>query len=156
MLCETLVLSPLNFCDTVYGPCLDSYDTKRVQKLQNSCLRLIFGIRRRDRVSHKLKEIGWLNMYNQRVLHAVCFFYKIIKYKTPPYLYKKIKHRTDVHNLNVRRKNLLSIPAHNKEFFKRSFSYRIAHYVNKYNINDYLVSEAIFKKKFKTSLFDQQ
>lgn len=74
MLCDALVLSPLNFCDTIYGPCLDCSDTYRIQKLQNSCLRLIFGIRRREHISHKLKDAGWLNMFDRRELHIICFF----------------------------------------------------------------------------------
>jgi hypothetical protein len=86
MLCEALVLSPLNYCDSIYGPCLDVLDTRRTQKLQNSCMSLIFGIRRREHISHKLKELKWLNMYNRRKLHATCFFYKVLKFKTPPYL----------------------------------------------------------------------
>ena len=86
----------------------------------------------------------------------VCFFYKIIKYKTPPYLYNKIRHRTDVHNINIRNRNSLTIPAHNKELYKRSFSYCIANYLNKYNVNDYSVSETTFKKKIKLHLLRQQ
>ncbi|KAJ8911549.1 hypothetical protein NQ315_012802 [Exocentrus adspersus] len=53
-LCESLVLSIANYCDNVYGPCLDDVDKRRLQKLQNSCLRLIFGVRRRHRISHSL------------------------------------------------------------------------------------------------------
>ena len=131
-------------------------DQKRIQKLQNSCLRLIFGIRRRERISYKLKELKWLNMHNRRVLHATCFFYKIIKYKTPPYLHEKIVYRTDVHNINIRRKNIISIPRHYKQLFKRSFSYCVALYINKFGINDFSASCASFKKKIKLLLFAQQ
>lgn len=156
MLCDSLVLSLFNFCDSVYGPCLDDRDKRRIQKIQNSCLRLIFGIRRRQRISHKLVDLKWLNMFNRRRLHTVCFFYKLLKYRTPPYLTNKVVYRTDVHNLNIRRKSLITIPAHRKETFKRSFSYNIASYINGFKITDFILSCAAVKKKIKTQLLSHQ
>lgn len=72
LLCDSLVLSHPNYCDTVYGPCITNMDSNRLQKLQNSCLRLIYGIRKFDRISHKLKEISWLSMVGRRRLHSAC------------------------------------------------------------------------------------
>lgn len=46
LLCDTLVLSQFNYCDVLYGPCLDQVEKQRIQKVQNSCLRFIYGIRR--------------------------------------------------------------------------------------------------------------
>lgn len=152
MLCDALVLSHFNFADHLYGPFLDSLDMKRVQKVQNSCLRLIFGIRRRERISHKLPELGWLNMAGRRALHSAVFFYKIIKFKCPPYLHQKIKYRTDVHNVNIRRLNLLSIPSHRTEKFKKSFSYQIASLLNRYKVVDFSLSAYSFKRKIKAML----
>lgn len=152
MLCDALVLSHLNFCDVVYGPCLDADDTKRVQKIQNACLRFIFGIRRRERISHKLKDINWLNMENRRELHSVVFFYKILKNETPSYLLNKIRYRTDVHNINIRHRHLINIPQHHKEIFKRSFSYNASFIINKYKISDLTLSCNTFKKKISQKL----
>ena len=120
----------MNHCDSVYGPCLDSTDARRIQKLQNSCLRLIYGIRRRYRISHKLRNITWLNMYNRWQLHMTCLFLKILKLKSPRYLHNKLRFRTDVHNINIHRKNILTIPQHCKGIFKRSFSYNAAICIN--------------------------
>jgi hypothetical protein len=155
MLCDALILSHLNFCDNIYGPCLDSGDIRRIQKLQNSCLRFIYGIRRRERISHKLKDAGWLNMQNRRLLHTLCFFYKVLKYKSPPYLIKKIRYRTDIHNINIRNRYLLNIPSHQKELYKRSFSYCIASLVNKYKIYDLTFSLNTFKKRMGGELLSQ-
>ena len=85
-LCDSLVLSHFNHCDYVYGPCLSSHDLYRIQKIQNHCIRFIFGIRRRNRVSYKPKELSWLNMLNRRKLHALCLYYKLIKFNTIPTL----------------------------------------------------------------------
>lgn len=156
MLCDSLVMSHFNHCDTVYGPCIDSIESRRIQKVQNSCLRLIFGIRRPQRISHKLKTVGWLNMYNRRRLHLVCLFHKILKFKTPPYLLKKLSYRSDVHNINIRRKFLLTVPRHRKEIFKRSFSYNIAACINKLPFDGLSLSCDCFKKLYKRYLIQNQ
>lgn len=130
ILCETMVLSQFNYCDCVYGPSLDSADIKRIQLMQNSCLRLIYGIRKFEHISYKLKEIKWLNMANRRKLHSACLYHKIIVGRTPLYLFKKIKFRSDLHSVNIRNKNLITIPFHRTALFERSYSYDIA---NNYN-----------------------
>lgn len=130
-LCDSLVLANFNFCDVVYGPCIDGVDGRRVQRVQNSCLRFIYGIRRRERISHMVERTGWLSMAARREFHSACFFYKLMLSKSPPYLYNRIQFRTDVHNINIRRKDLLTIPRHRLEIFKRSFSYCISNLINK-------------------------
>lgn len=156
LLCESLVLSNFNYGDCVYGPCLDNVDRTRVQKVQNSCLRLIFGIRRPNRVSHKLKDVHWLNMFHRRKLHQGCFFYKILKFKTPEYLYKRLTFRTDIHNLNLRHKNILTIPKHKKEIFKRSFSYNIATLTDIMDDPNFVASCGVFKTNYRKILFGRQ
>lgn len=125
MLCETLVLSRFNYCDYLYDSCLDSIQRKRIQKVQNSVLRFMYGIRKYDRISHTLQWAGWLSMESRRRLHKMCFYWKIINYKCPPYLYNKISYRTDIHNINVRFKHFLTPPPHRTALFERSFSFNI-------------------------------
>lgn len=125
LLSNSLVLSLFNHCDSVYGPCLTASDGRRIQVVQNSCLRFAYGMRRRDRISHRLAEAAWLNMGARRFLHACCLFYNVIIYTSPPYLYNKITFRTDVHHINVRHRNALTMPRHSTVYFERSYSYCI-------------------------------
>ena len=39
LLKDMLALSHFNFCDIVYGPCLNSEDSNRIQRIQKCCLR---------------------------------------------------------------------------------------------------------------------
>ncbi|XP_031359025.1 uncharacterized protein LOC116182622, partial [Photinus pyralis] len=57
VLCDSLVLSRFNYCDVLYGPCLLAKDRDRIQRVQNSCLRFVFGIRKYDRISHTLPRL---------------------------------------------------------------------------------------------------
>lgn len=155
MLCESLVLSRFRFCDTVYGPFLYSDDVRRIQVVQNACLRLIFGLRKNRRISHKLREVGWLNMSNRRVLHSACLYHKIIANRVPAYLHRKIVFRADVHNVNVRFKGRLTPPLHKTEMFKQSFSYQVTKVYNNLPDIRHLPLPG-FKKWYKKFLYDKQ
>lgn len=124
-LCSTLVLSQLNYCSEIVSPALD-YDTwYKIQKLQNSCLRFIFGIRKFQHISHKLTEINWLNIRNRFKIRELTLYHSVITTMKPSYLYRKITFRTDVHNVNIRRKDKITAPKHRTTLFERSFTYRI-------------------------------
>lgn len=129
-LCEALILCRFNFCLSVYYHCLDMLDKTRIQRLQNSCLRFIYGIGKYSRISHALDWAGWINMSRRAEFYSTVFFYKIIYYKKPSYLYRKVLFRTDVHNVNVRSKGLLTPPFHHLHMFRRSYSYNIVRLLN--------------------------
>nr|CAI5824394.1 unnamed protein product [Callosobruchus analis] len=154
MLCDSTILSTFNYCDVVYGPCLTAANAQRIQRVQNCCLRFIYGIRRRQPISHKLKDCKWLNMQQRRKLHCMNLYYRIIQVKKPAYLYLKITFRTDVHMLNLRFKGRLTPPVHKTSCFERSFSYCIAKAFN--GLPPLLLSCSVFtfNKKYKLFLMD--
>lgn len=153
-LTDSLVLSHFNFADVVYGPCLDTIDKIRIQRVQKSCLRFIYGIRRREPVSHKLREAKWLSMEDRRKLHAATLFHSIIIFNRPSYLTNKIRYRTDVHALNLRYRGYISPPPHSTTFYERSFSYNIYMLYNGISEQFKALSVGAFKIKFKKFLFD--
>ena len=156
LLSESLVLSRLNFCNAVYGPCLDYRDKRRTQGLQNSCMRLIFGVRGRGHISHRARELGWLSMENRRKMHSTALFFNIVKTKQPSYLYNKISFRTDVHNLNLRYRGGLTPPLHTSEFFKRGFAYCVAKTINTIPPCLRSLSVATMKRELLKDLLSQQ
>lgn len=155
-LTDALVLSHFNYCDIVYGPCLDHADTLRIQRVQKSCLRFIYGIRRRDPISYKLKETGWITMENRRKVHSAVFFHKLILSNCPPYLLNKITYRTDVHSLNLRFRGYISPPPHRTAFFERSFSFHIYKLFN--SIPEWMRSLSLssFKTNYRRYVFSSE
>lgn len=129
-LCDAYVLARFAYCSEVYNDSIDVLTSNRIQKVQNACLRFIHGIRKFDHVSHKLADTGWLNMRNRRELQTLTLYHKILTDKCPPYLYCRIRFRTDIHNLTTRFRGLISPPPHRLTLFERSFSYGI---YKKYN-----------------------
>lgn len=130
ILCNSLVLSHFNYLDVVYHSCLTMFDQSRIQRVQNACIRFIFGIRKYQSVSHKLLELKWLNMKERRILHMCCFYHKVITSKTPSYLYSKIAFGDTLHDLNTRYCKRIFVPRHTTAIYKSSFSYSICKYYN--------------------------
>lgn len=128
LLCESLVLSKFNYCSPVYRFCLDQDSLGRIQQVENNCIRFIFGIRKFEHVSHKLVELSWLPMRLRFNYHALCTFHKLVVKRRPPYLFNKLQYRADVHNVNIRHRNLLTCPHHRTSTFQRSLRYTT--YVN--------------------------
>lgn len=131
-LCDSLVLSNFNYCDIIYGGFLDSVTKKRIQKIQNSCCRLIFNLRRHDHISHKIKELGWLNMQNRRSLHVCNHLHKLLHIPdTSEILKSRFIPRTRMHDVNTRNKMEISIPRHRTALFQRSMVYNA---IQQYNL----------------------
>ncbi|KAK9882112.1 hypothetical protein WA026_018954 [Henosepilachna vigintioctopunctata] len=94
LLTEALVLSNFNYCDIVYGPSLVEAVKIRIQRVQRSCLRSVYGIRKYEQVIHMLSSCKWLDMekklrfkgllspsihrtstYIRSFSHNICFVY---------------------------------------------------------------------------------
>lgn len=157
MLCESLVLSQFNYCDFIYGSCIDSLDKNRIQKVQNSCCRFIHNLRKYDHVSDKINDTNWLRMENRRMHHLGNFVHALLKSPhSPRTLRSKFVTRSNIHSVDIRFKDKFTIPRHRTAMFKRSFIYNAIQLYNStpqvlkiFNINK-------FKFKFKSYLFSKQ
>nr|CAI5866300.1 unnamed protein product [Callosobruchus analis] len=116
-------MSKLSYCDVVYGPALRKSDEKRLQRVQNACLRYSFGIRKFDHISHIFVEHGILNLPIARALHLLTFTHKIVQHRMPPYLAEKLVRFENVNAISTGNKQRFVIPRHTSAVFKLSFSY---------------------------------
>lgn len=155
-LCETLVLSNFTYCDYVYGFCLSQECKDRIQKVQNACLRFIYGLRKFDHISHLYKNVGWLRMNERRILHFSTFLLNIINNPCAPgSLKERLIFRHTIHNINVRNTIKLTMPHHGTAIFQRSFSYNAVKQFNLIPRNFIGLSPQTFKKNFKVYLLNQ-
>jgi hypothetical protein len=76
-LCESLVVSHLNYCLIIYYPCLDQKTKSRLQKIQNFCCRFILKLRKYDHISTKINELRWLFVENIFQYQLSVFAFKI-------------------------------------------------------------------------------
>ena len=156
MLCESLVLSHFNYCDFVFGFCLDQIDKNRIQKVQNTC-RLIFGLRKSDHISHKINECKWLNMNNRRIHHLSNFVHKTLTFpNSSSFLKNKFHTRSSIHTKNIRFKNKFTLPHHQSAMYRRSFIFNAISIYNLIPDQFKLLNINKFKYKYKVFLLSKQ
>lgn len=125
MLCESLVLSRLNYCDTVYGPCLLSRTINVIQRVQNACARYCFHVPPRTHITPFLNSSSLLKMKERRDLHLATLLFGIILHKNPPYLYSKLSWASECGRYPKRACSYLIFrtPSHKTVAFRGSFRF---------------------------------
>lgn len=157
-LCEALVLSKLNYCLTVYGPCLYKKTENLVQRVQNACARFCFPIPPRTHVTPFLNNSNLLKMHQRLSLFYACQLHDIIKYKQPHYLYQKLSWRYSNHRYGIRPcSKVLHIPRHRTAAFRGGFAYRASKCWNDIPppIRS-IASKFSFRKNYREYLMSQQ
>lgn len=155
---EYYVLSQLNYCNILMQNLSQDLISK-IQKLQNSCTRFIFGLRKFDHISQHFKQLNVLNMENRRLLHSATLMHKITRNKAPAYLCNKICYRNAIHLHNTRGNTKLHIPRYNNVYGRDRFFRKVAQSYNRIldlNNIDTNLSINNFKKKLKAHLVENQ
>ena len=127
LLCDSIVLSRFNYCDSVYQN-IDMCLQGKIQKVQDMCCRFIFDIRKSESVDYKelRTKLGWLSMKQRRDLHCLTMLYKILHNSAPDYLQDMFTYQHEVHSVNTRgsQNNLIWIDKNIKSKVHRdSFRY---------------------------------
>lgn len=122
---EALVLSHLDYCDVVYGPCLDKKTEKRVQRVQNSCIRYCYNVPRRSHITPFLNTYSILNMSNRRALKLSSIVFGLRITGIPPYLAKKLiwNDRVEGQKRSLRFPNLITSPSPRLYLYHGSFRF---------------------------------
>lgn len=113
-LINSFTISRIDTCNSLYYG-ISSSELNRLQMLQNSCARLIFGRRKFDHVTPLFKDLHWLPIRARIVYKIICFVFKCLHDTAPVYL-KSLLHIHNVDNLT------LSIPRRNSSIGDRAFS----------------------------------
>ena len=64
--------------------CFDTLN--RLQKMSNSCVRYIYGLRMRERITRHTRSLGWIQRDTRRMYFAALLMYKIYRSKQSKYL----------------------------------------------------------------------
>lgn len=156
ILCESLVLSHFNYCDVVYSNFIDSVEKRRIQRVQNSCCRFIFSLRRYDHISHTFSGLNWLNMQFRRRLHFLVFVHRILSTSVPSYLFSRLSTRSTVHNRTIRFGHLYHIDRHFTAAYQNCFTYCSAKLYNALPSRLKSLSVTSFKTNLKQLLLEEQ
>ena len=84
-LVQAVIMSRIDNCNAVlYG--IHECELKRLQRLQNSCARLIYGRRKYDHVSDLFSKLHWLPIKQRIIFKLLLFVLKIFLGMAPQYL----------------------------------------------------------------------
>ena len=111
-LAESLVLSKLDYGDTVFYP-LTNVDLKRLQKCQNAAGSFVLGKCVKDR--ENLEKIGWLPMKERRDRNVLQQTFKAIHFANWPQ-YLSLEQSVKDRNLRSQGNIRLNVPLENKTF----------------------------------------
>ena len=156
-LCESLVLSRLNYGDVVIGPCLLSRSKRLIQRVQNACFRFCYSVPPRSHVSPFLNSKALLNMQSRRALHFTSLIQFIIRTKLPKYLHSKLEWETYAYNSRRANTFTLVTPFHSTRAFEGSFRFQASKCWN--DLPPPMrrpMSKQVFKKQLKLALLDKQ
>ena len=75
----------LDYCSVVF---LNASQELRytLQRLQNSCVRYVLGVRRADHISPRRAALSWLRIDARRQYLMAVLMYKILRMRAPDYL----------------------------------------------------------------------
>ena len=107
-LVETYIL-PLFYYGDVLFQNISGRLSNKIQRVQNSCMRFVFGLRKYDHISSCYELNKTLNMENRRKLHALILMHKISIGAAPEYLSEKITRHLDLHGYNIRGRDNIAI-----------------------------------------------
>ena len=114
LLVQSIVISRIDNCNSLlYG--VLARNTNKLQKLQNSCARLIYGKKKRDHVTPLLKELHWLPIQQRIVFKILLLVFKFYQNTVPVYIKNLL-------NISARDGFLLTVPRANTPYGDRAFS----------------------------------
>lgn len=159
LLTESLVLSQLSYCGTVFGPRLSSGTKLAIQRVQNACIRFCYNVPRREYITPYLNKKNILNMDARRELQYACTVHRVIWNKKPEYLFEKISWYKDMSTKSLRSatQNMVRILPHKTTRYRSCFRYRAAKIWNDLPppMKNKMTTEC-FRAKYKSALLRRQ
>ena len=154
---ETYILSQFNYADIILQNLSEQLQNK-IQKLQNSCVRFTFGLRKYDHISAFIKNKKILNMKNRRLLHSLTLMFRIKNNEAPMYLCDRIKSHTDTHEHFTRNRFNIDPPFARTKLRSMSFFVYISKQFNELgkNIDIRNISISTFKLRCRNYLLSKQ
>lgn len=123
-LVQSLVISLLRYCISVYGVC-NATQTARLQKVLNFAARVVSGRRKFDHVSDVLRDLEWLTAHNMYVYHALTLLKRVLVTSQPESLSASLVRRRHLHGRTTRQDDMLNVPAIRSESGRRRFLYSV-------------------------------
>ena len=109
-LIESSVVLHFDYCCLVYSDATKKL-SGQLQRLSNSCIRYIYGIRRDEHITSYRRRLKWMRIETRKDYFASLIMYKLIRMKDPPFLLPLFKqHKLDKPSLCPRKFVIYLLP----------------------------------------------
>lgn len=161
-LVNALILPKFDYGGALHAR-LSAENTSHLHRIQNSCVRFVYRLPRREPLNEAYKDWGFLRLQERRVWQMLVIFYKsVVLNMGPPYLQKKFQRFSCRHSHGTRnRKHHFILPTVRTAAFTTSFKYSAAKEWNELPASIYLNKEGgyvtpnVFKKRLKRHLLGE-
>ena len=122
---NTMILPHFDYGIVIWSNCNDSAINK-VQKLQNTAMRIILSVPFRTHIDDMLKKLGFMDIRSRISYATGCMMFKVLNNMAPCYLSDSFSAINSVHSIFTRRNKAgdLYIPMCNTNYGKRTFRYK--------------------------------
>lgn len=124
VLAQSLLLPVLDYADACYLD-LTEEQLNKLERLQNFCIKFIFGLRKYDHVSPFRSLLKWLPIRLRRNTHILCLLYSVLFNPfSPRYLKDRFEYLHSLNSRSLRSSEnlLLKTPGHCSSFYDDSFT----------------------------------
>jgi hypothetical protein len=125
-LTQSLLLPLLDYGDIAFLD-LNEELLDKLERLQNVCIRYVFGLRKYDHISEFRSKLRWLPIRRRRDVHILSLLFNTLFSPTsPPYLSERFSYMADDsgHRLRSSTNLTLAVPSRKTRTYSRSFTAR--------------------------------
>ena len=105
ILIQAVIMTSVDYCNALYFGCYKTV-INQLQLIQNRACRIIFGLKKRDSVTEKLKSLHWLKVEYRIQFKVLLLVFKCVHNIAPPYISELIP----LNNFNSTRRSSFHIP----------------------------------------------
>ena len=122
---NTMFLPHLDYGIILWSNCGNT-NLSRIQKLQNTAMRIIISAPFRTHINDMLKTLGFMDVRNRISYVTGCMMYKVINGMTPSYLNQLFNYVYNIHSLCTRKSKAgdLYTPKCNTNYGRNTFQYK--------------------------------
>jgi hypothetical protein len=142
----------LTYNDVIYHSEISAVQCRKLQVLQNSCVRFVCNLRKYDHISSSIKKLKIPQLHEVRKFHMLCLLFKCLHDEgMPEYLVSRFATLSSTHGRNTRSANnlILSIPEFRTLAYSNSFTVSVIRYWNELPAEIRLAASfKVFKERY--------
>ena len=156
-LMSSLILSHIDYCNCVYFSHLTQGSKRKLQILQNNCMRFSFDIRRREHITPYYNRLSILRLEGRSTLLLGCLLFNVLRLGLPRYLYVLLVRRHYQISRCLRTIDNFALPKFRSSKYCSCFTYVAAKTLNCHiNLFDGATSINCFRRSLRDEILSRQ